>query len=459
MLDFPRFNQMVRRSNKKYIEAINDSLSEKVELQSVPTELAVLHFYILHCYNWTSYKDLSKNLFSTPETKKVFEFVEKNASEKKYMSVSKVQERFPSLQFAEFDPAFETNDAIDYLSDLSVKRQIKDCCVSTLSALACGDELRSVEEILFTSKVDVANSRIETEDNYTLEDFKKYLQRLDTKEPLTHFDNLDDFLLCALDAYIVIAGRPAQGKTALVLNILKNMAEKDSEDRGLNLFFSLEMTEDQLYQRLLSMIAGYDMKHITHVANDLNNKDIQDAYKKIFVDYKKHIRIYHKSSISILDIELKIRTLVQSKTKINCIIIDYFQIIQNNIEFNDDLQKYTDLSKRLKKIVQDYKIPLIVLAQMNRDVEKRPDKKPLKSDLKGCGAIEENADVIIMLDNPATRNDSISPDRVDLVVVKNKFGATGIASMIYQKSMQRFLSYPDIKQKEEKPQMPPRLRG
>ena len=457
MLDFPRFNAMVRRSNKKYSEIINDVLSDKTDFQSLSTELAVLHFYICNCYNWGSYKTLNENLFAT--TQELFKFIDKNASNMQYMSVSKVKEHFPDLEFEEIPDDFDVNKAIDYLSDLSVKRQIKDCCMTTLSALASGDELRSIEELLFRHKSELAHSVVETEEDYSLEDFKKYLKRLDTKEPLTHFEELDEFLLCALDAYIVIAGRPAQGKTALALNILRNMAEKDSLDKGINLFFSLEMTEAHLYQRLLSIVTGYNMQNITQFANDLSNKDIQNAYKKIFVDYKKHIKIYHSSSISILDIELKIRTLVQSKIKINSVIIDYFQIIQNNLEFKDDLQKYTDFSKRLKKIVQDYKIPVIVLAQMNREVERRTDKKPLKSDLKGCGAVEENADVIIMLNNNFPKNNSISSDRVDLVVVKNKFGATGVAQMKYQKSTQRFLTHPTTQKKEEKLQMPPPIRG
>jgi hypothetical protein len=454
MLDLPRFNAMARRSNKKYKEIIDDVLSEKVALESPTTELEVLHFYIKHCYNWSSYKDLDISLFSTQLSRAVFQFVEKNASEKLYMSVSKIQEYFPDLKFSEFDPTFETNDAIDYLTDLSVRRQIKDCCISTLSALSCGDELRSVEEILFTKRIEIAKSKIDKESDYSLEDFRKYLTRLDSKEPLTHYENLDDFLKCALDAYIVIAARPAQGKTALALNILKNMAENNEESRGINLFFSLEMTEDQLYQRLLSIVTGYDMKTITKIATDITREDMKVAYKKIFIDYKKHFKIYHSSSASILDIELKVRTLSQSKHKINCIIVDYFQIIQNNLDFKDDLQKYTDVSKRLKRIVQDYKIPLIVLTQMNREVERRTDKKPLKSDLKGCGAIEENADVIIMLDTP-------DPDsnRVDLVIVKNKFGATGVAAMIYDKSLQRFTTHPNPQKKAvEKPmQRPPKI--
>ena len=192
---------------------------------------------------------------------------------------------------------------------------------------------------------------------------------------------------------IIIAGRPSIGKTALGLNIALNILR---ESKLPVLFFSLEMSKEQIMYRLLSIETNISQTRLK------SGKLYQDDWLKL----NKIIKIMSKipffvddtSNLSIQDIQSKIKTILFEQGQIDLVIIDYLQLMQNQkSKIENRVQELSVITRALKNLARQFNIPIIALSQLSRNVENRVDKKPILSDLRESGSIEQDADLVLML--------------------------------------------------------------
>ena len=222
---------------------------------------------------------------------------------------------------------------------------------------------------------------------------------------------------------IVIAGRPSMGKTSLAMNIAENIAKNDD---GCVLVFSLEMSSESLTSRMLSSMAGISQQSFksANLTDRQWEKTIQQA-KKL---EKMNIHIDDKPNISPMEIRAKARRLAKQYRKnggVSLVVIDYIQLMQMPGRTENRVNELSDISRSLKYLAKEVNAPVIVLSQLNRAVEQRPNKRPQMADLRDSGAIEQDADLIFMLyrDYLYTKDEDWK-NVVELRLVKHRNGPT-----------------------------------
>ena len=236
---------------------------------------------------------------------------------------------------------------------------------------------------------------------------------------------------------IILAGRPSLGKTALSLNILLNVLKKTQLPI---VFFSLEMSREQIMYRLLSLETNINQLCLKN--GKLSQNDWIKLNKTIKILSKLPLFIEDNSTLSISDLRSKIRTLFFEQTNIGLIIIDYLQLL-NTSSNTTRVQELSQITRALKNLAREFNIPIIALSQLSRNVETRIDQKPMLADLRESGSIEQDADLILLL----YKNKSLhSRDAIrNVLVAKHRNGPTGETQFIFNESDTRFISFkPDI---------------
>lgn len=246
---------------------------------------------------------------------------------------------------------------------------------------------------------------------------------------------------------IVAAGRPSMGKTSLVMNI----AESASLDQGLPvLIISLEMKSSALYKRMVGSIGRVNQTKIRD-AKGLTDSDWADISKAVEKTRNKIMDFEEAGIETIGAIRSAARRALQRHSKLGLVVIDYLQLLDgdsnsNSSNRNDEISK---ISRGLKLLAQELNCPVIALSQLNRSVESRGDKRPMMSDLRDSGAIEQDADSILFIyrDDYYTKEQSKDPGVAEIIVAKARNGETGTVRLGWQKEYTRFTnmasSYPD----------------
>lgn len=240
---------------------------------------------------------------------------------------------------------------------------------------------------------------------------------------------------------IIIAGRPSMGKTALSLNIALNITKNTNLPV---LFFSFEMTKEQLIYRILTTetkINNQRLKSGNLYKEDwLNlNKSIQDiSALPLFID--------DTPNLTISDIKLKIKKIIFEQNKIGLVIIDYLQLMQNTKSTTENrVQELSQITRFLKTIAREFQVPIIALSQLSRNVENRTNKRPILSDLRESGSIEQDADLVLMLyresyyNSSNTLNDKKS--LVELIIAKHRNGPIGTVPLEFDFQYTNFSTY------------------
>lgn len=235
---------------------------------------------------------------------------------------------------------------------------------------------------------------------------------------------------------IILAARPSMWKTAFALNILKNIAVDQKKSIAL---FSLEMSSEQIADRILSMVSGISMSKIAKW--QLDNDDFTTMSESMELLSETNIFIDDKWSTTIPELKSKIRRLKIEKNTLDLVIIDYLQLMSGSSSWysGNRVQEISEISRGLKELARELEIPIIALSQLSREVEKRVDKKPQLSDLRESGAIEQDADEVIMLH----REDYYDPDTdkkglTDVCVRKNRNGPIGESELYFDKTIMKF---------------------
>lgn len=239
---------------------------------------------------------------------------------------------------------------------------------------------------------------------------------------------------------ILLAARPSMGKTALGLNIALNAAKK----KYRVVIFSLEMSKLQLSQRLLSSVSLVDLQKI--IAGDISDwKLIGDA-----LSYLSGLDIYidDTAGISLTELRAKCRRMMAEKG-IDLIVIDYLQLMTAESRTENRQQEISSISRGLKALAKEMNCPVLALAQLSRQPELRADKRPILSDLRESGAIEQDADIVMFLYRDDYYNpESTRPNTADLIVAKHRNGPTGTIGMSFLKETVKFGDLADEKDQE-----------
>lgn len=241
------------------------------------------------------------------------------------------------------------------------------------------------------------------------------------------------------DNLIILAARPAMGKTALALNIAQYIAVKEKKPVAI---FSLEMGAESLIERMLAsegMVEGYHLK--------TGNLSVEEWSRLVHAQgnlYDAPIFVDDTAGIRISEIRSKARKLAQEMGGLGVIIIDYLQLITGSKGENRQ-QVVSEISRELKILAKDLKVPVIALSQLSRAVEQRQDKRPMLADLRESGSIEQDADIVAFLYRDAyyqkEQADSQESNNVtELILEKNRHGSLGTVKLYFHKEYTKFSS-------------------
>jgi replicative DNA helicase len=282
-----------------------------------------------------------------------------------------------------------------------------------------------------SSSKDPTNATILLEE-ITAETIRANEAQLPPQGITTGLDTLDALLRVIYPAeYMVLAARPSMGKTALAMNICTHVADI----HGPVLFASLEMTEQQLGQRILSSDSGVALERITGCY--LSKTDAPKMLAATAAAKDRQLYIDDKPSQSIMDIRIAARRL-QAKHKLHLLCVDYMQLATSGGRHQNRNDEVSAISAGLKAIGKDLGVPMLVLSQLGRTSE-REKRRPELVDLRESGSIEQDADGAILLYSPQGITEA-SEVEVDLIVAKRRMGKTGTVRAVFDKKHQRFRS-------------------
>jgi len=238
---------------------------------------------------------------------------------------------------------------------------------------------------------------------------------------------------------ILIAARPSMGKTAFVLNIAQYMAFRSNETVAI---FSLEMSKEQLVNRLLSMESGVD-------AQKLRNGNLSDSDWERLVEGAEGVAgsnliIDDTPGITLAELRSKCRK-YKLENNLGIIMIDYLQLMSGGGRASDSRQQeISDISRGLKSLARELNVPVVALSQLSRAVEQRPDHRPMLSDLRESGAIEQDADMVMFLYRDAYYNkDSEMKNLAEVIVAKQRNGPIGTINLLW---MPEYTTFKNFKQ-------------
>ncbi|AXX91760.1 replicative DNA helicase [Malaciobacter molluscorum LMG 25693] len=371
------------------------------------------------------------------------------------------------IEILSANPITNTLAYVKEIKDASVKRELASLAttikkVSIEDDVSANDALDTIQGELYKISTDSATSELKDMQLIT-GDTLAYIKKM--KELGNHhligettgFFDLDKRTTGFNEGdLVIIAARPAMGKTALVLN----MALANVEANKGVIFFSLEMPAEQLMLRMLAAKTSIPLQNLRK--GDLDDQqwsNLSGAFedlnqKKLFVD--------DGGSVNINQLRARVRKLAQNEdNNISLVIIDYLQLMQGTGN-KDRHQEVSDISRGLKMLAREMKIPIIALSQLNRGLENRPDKRPMLSDLRESGAIEQDADIIMFVyrddvykERDEARKEKEAKDKgeeykstfvnkpveeAEIIIGKQRNGPIGTVKLDFQKQYTRFVN-------------------
>ena len=238
---------------------------------------------------------------------------------------------------------------------------------------------------------------------------------------------------------IIIAGRPSIGKTAFSLSVSLNII------KSLKLpilFFSLEMSKEQLVYRLIAMETNISQSQLKN--GKLNKADWFKINKVLKILSKLPLFINDSYNLSIQEIRTKLKMFLFEQNQIGLIIIDYLQLMQlTNIKSENRAQELSIITRNLKNLAREFNIPIIALSQLSRNVENRLDKKPVLSDLRESGSIEQDADLVLMLSKNRENLSEVVHSYstiMDLIIAKQRNGPIGTIQLSFNQKNSKYLN-------------------
>lgn len=253
------------------------------------------------------------------------------------------------------------------------------------------------------------------------------------------------------DELVIIAARPAVGKTAFALNIAQNVATRTDNNVAI---FSLEMSAESLVNRMLCAEGNIDANHLR--TGNLTQDEWNSLMFAVGTLSKAGIYIDDTAGIKVAEIRARCRRLKKEKGNLGLVVIDYLQLIEGSNPDNRQ-QEVSEISRQLKKLAKELEVPVIALSQLSRGVEQRQDKRPVLSDIRESGSIEQDADIVSFLyrddyyehdgdddDEGQGQNgpndDDSNMSEVEVIIEKNRSGPRGTVKLLFAKSYNKFAS-------------------
>ena len=348
-----------------------------------------------------------------------------------------------------------TTANVEYYAKIVQEKAIKRSLINAGSEIvSSGYDLNPIEESLEQAEkliFDIAsqkasNSLISIKD-IVYDVYAKIEERANNKGQLsgiaTGFYDLDTYTngLQKSDL-IILAARPAMGKTAFALNIAQNVALRGNIPVAI---FSLEMSKDQLAQRLMCAEAEVDSQRLK--TGNMQAKDWEKMATAMANLSEAKIYIDDTAGCTITDLRAKCRRLAMAEKNLGLIVIDYLQLIEGTGR-EDRNQQISSISRGLKILAKELNVPIIALSQLSRGVESRTDKRPMLSDLRESGSIEQDADIVMFIyrdeyyknanDEEDAAEKAANKGEAEIIIAKHRNGPVGTVNLLFQGSITKF---------------------
>ena len=260
----------------------------------------------------------------------------------------------------------------------------------------------------------------------------------------TGFDKLDEVTLgLQKDNLIILAARPAMGKSAFAMNIAINAATMNIKETGEPIsvaLFSLEMSQEQIVQR---MTAAQSRVNLTSIQKGLLSQKEMLLVESANDDLGAlNIYFCDQGTVTVADIRAKCRK-QKASGGLDLVIIDYLQLINGSGKSGNRQEEVANISRSLKQMARELGVPVVALSQLSREIDKREDKRPIMADLRESGSIEQDADIIMFLyrDGYYNKNSEKVSNHTELIIAKNRGGVTGTIEFLFQGEYQLFTTY------------------
>ncbi len=232
---------------------------------------------------------------------------------------------------------------------------------------------------------------------------------------------------------LIIAGRPGQGKSGFCISAARNAAQLHKKHVAL---FSLEMSNEQLVQRLVAQETGIDSQRLR--LGDINDDEWPLFTQAVSALSATHIYLDDTPAITPLQLRTKCRRL-HMEVGLDLIIVDYLQLMSGDTRMDNRVQEVSYISRNLKVLARELKVPVLAAAQLSRAVEQRSDKRPVLSDLRESGSLEQDADVVMFIYRPDQYEaDTLRQNIAEIIVAKHRNGPVGSVELVFRRPLAKF---------------------
>ena len=348
-----------------------------------------------------------------------------------------------------------TTTNVEYYARIVQEKAIKRSLINAGSEIVnSGYDLNPIEESLEVAEkliFDIASQKASKSllpiKDLVYDTYAQIEERYNNKDKLTGtptaFYDLDTITngLQKSDL-IILAARPAMGKTSFALNIAENVALKANVPVAI---FSLEMSKEQLVQRLLCAEAEVDTQRLK--TGNMQAKDWEKLAVAMDSFSQAPIYIDDTAGVTITDLRAKCRRLAMAEKNLGLIVIDYLQLIEGTGR-EDRMQQISSISRGLKILAKELNVPIIALSQLSRAVESRTDKRPMLSDLRESGSIEQDADIVMFIyrdeyyknanDEEEMSEKAANKGEAEIILAKHRNGPVGTVKLLFQSNITKF---------------------
>jgi len=254
----------------------------------------------------------------------------------------------------------------------------------------------------------------------------------------TGFADLDNMTSGLQDSdLIIVAGRPSMGKTSFAMNLAENIAIKGDKPVAV---FSMEMPGEQLALRLMASLGRIDSHRVR--TGKLEEDEWPRLASAVSILASAKLYIDDSAGLTPVDLRARARRLAREHGQLGCIIIDYLQLMQTSSATDNRTAEISEISRSLKSLARELNCPVVALSQLNRNLEQRPNKRPVMSDLRESGSIEQDADLVIFIYRDEVYNeDSADKGIAEIIISKQRNGPIGTCRLTFLGQYTRFENF------------------
>ncbi len=436
----------------------------------------------------TNFEFLDNSLFSNPENLKIFNVLEDFHKSQKNISIDTIKNYIPDIQSKTHkDLSFQIDQIVfskevfsnylETLQELHLRRELFKITQNKNNESTTFETSNNIKDIFLDLEKKLFDLSNLKKDNYEFRNFasvtkaslqlveKAFKKKGKYSGVVSGFGDLDNMLGGLQNSdLIILAGRPSMGKTALATNIAFNAAKyfSQEEDKGSVVMFSLEMSAEQIGLRILAEQSKIPSDKLRKgELNEKDSLDLQNTYQEI-----NNLNFFFDDSpnLTVSELRSKLRR-YKNNYNIKLVLIDYLQLIKPENNRDNRVNELSEITRNLKQLAKEFDLPVISLSQLSRQVENRDDKRPLLSDLRESGSIEQDADVVMFIyresyylqrnepnrgadetqdsyqkkhDAWKDRNEEVF-NKAELIVAKQRNGPTGKIELYFDDKYTKFL--------------------